>query len=93
MPTIRLKYKERILLACTIENLGVEMSPCSFCERNNRKCIVDDSSKRCSKCVRHGASYNVEGPSSSDIESMLHEMERLNREDEEAMAKILHLRK
>ena len=93
MPTIRLKYKERILLARTIENLGVEMSPCSFCERNNRKCIVDDSSKRCSKCVRRGASYDIEGPSSDDIESVLREMKCLDCEDEEAMAKILHLRK
>ena len=95
MPPLRsVKYRERLSLVRLIEAHGFEMPPCSYCERNSRKCIVsEESSSKCSECVRRGERCDVEGPSLDDMESVLRETERLQREEEEAMAKILRLRK
>jgi hypothetical protein len=92
-PQRSLKYRERILLVKSIESLGNEMSPYSYYSHHDRKCIVSEPSSRCSECVCHSGSCDVQGPSTSDLESMLHEMEHLNAKDEAAMAKILRLRK
>jgi hypothetical protein len=57
-----------------IELKGLVMPSCSYCLRNHRKCIIaEESSSRYSECVRHGYSCDVEGPSTSDLESLLHE--------------------
>jgi hypothetical protein len=47
------KRKERIKLAREIEDRGFEMTPCSCCEKENRKCVMDsERSSRCAECVR-----------------------------------------
>jgi hypothetical protein len=92
MPPLRSKYKERVELALRIEQSGFEMPACSYCERNNRSCIVaSNDSGRCSECVRRGARCDVEGPSSGDFQSLLREEERLSRERKETLAKLLRL--
>src|SRR5690242_20272191 len=89
------KHKERLRLACLIKDTGLDMMPCSFCEKQNRKCIVapKEDSLRCSKCVCHGGKCDVNGPLSLDWESIDRQQEKLMQEEEEAMAKILRLRK
>jgi len=70
------------------------MAPCQYCERNQRKCIkAEESSARCNECVRRGSRCDTAGPSLSDWESLDRQQERLDQEEEEAMAKILRLRK
>jgi hypothetical protein len=95
------KKKERINLARRIEAGGTEMIPCSHCEKENRRCLVDSSeSKRCSECVRSKVSCDVSLPSPGDWESLDRQTERLEAEEEkasaqaqEAMARVSRLRK
>ncbi|KAM0123300.1 hypothetical protein ACHAP3_011241 [Botrytis cinerea] len=88
------KRKEQIRLARLVEQKGFEMPSCSLCERTGRKCIVSPSdSSRCSECIRSSKKCDVQGPSESDWESLSRQKERLDQEEEEAMAKILRLRK
>lgn len=95
------KTSERYALARKIETHGSEMPPCSLCVKQNRKCVVDNEwSARCAECVRSKASCDVKPdvwqsnvPSSSDWESIARQKERLEEQEEEAMAKILRLRK
>jgi len=69
------------------------MPPCSRCEKKQLKCIVSDDSKRCNECVRTNAWCDAGGPSASEWEKLECEERRLQEEEEEAMAKILRLRK
>jgi hypothetical protein len=95
MPSIRRrKYSERLRLVHLIEGHGFEMPPCSYCERNERKCIVsEEDSSKCSECVRRGERCDVEGPSSGDLESVLREEQRLDAEEEATTAKLLRLQR
>ena len=88
------KYRERLELALLIEAHGVTMPQCSFCEKNERKCVVStENSSRCNECVRRGQKCDVSGPSLSDLSSLLREQERLDREEEETTTKLLRLQK
>ncbi|PQE30339.1 hypothetical protein CJF32_00008237 [Rutstroemia sp. NJR-2017a WRK4] len=105
------RCSEQILLGNKIERNGVEMAPCSRCERVKRRCVVlpstdgDSASKRCAECARQGRSScdYVERnrmPSVSDWTSLDRQLAKLDEEEEraiavsqEAMAKILRLRK
>ena len=69
------------------------MPPCSRCEKKELKCIVSDDSKRCNECVRTNARCDAGGPSAVEWEKLEREERRLQEEEEEAMAKILRLRK
>ena len=92
MPTICSKYKEHISLVKLIESCGSKMSPYSYCERNNWKCIVsNDSSSHYSKCVCRGEYCDIQGPSLGDLDSILCKRTRLNKEEKETIAKLLHL--
>jgi hypothetical protein len=79
MPADRSKKAlERKALAKRIESLGVEMSPCSNCERHARKCVVSShDSSRCSECVWHGIKCDVEGIPVRDWETLEREEERI----------------
>jgi hypothetical protein len=83
-PTRSKKLKERLELALRIEELGHEMSPCSFCKRNNLKCVVANNSTRCGECACRGSRCNVEGFPVGDWESLKREEERLRRERDSA---------
>jgi hypothetical protein len=95
------KIAERFVLAREIESHGNEMSPCSRCARQNRKCIVDtDKSTRCAECVRSKQpcdvkvdAWSANVPSTGDWEAIAKQKERLEEQEEEAMAKILRLQK
>lgn len=87
------KLKERLALSQRISATGFEMPSCSRCEKKHTKCIVSDDSKRCSECVRVNARCDAGGPSISDWDKLEREERRLQEEEEEAMAKILRLRK
>ena len=96
------KKSERLKLARKIENSGDEMAaPCSCCRKQNRKCVVDNErSARCAECVRRKLSCDVlvddwerNVPRLSDWESIEKQKALLEEQEEEAMAKILRLRK
>jgi hypothetical protein len=88
------KIKERQTLAINIELLGIAMPSCSTCDRSGRTCIVaDEKSSRCAECVRQGKACDVRGPSLSDWASIDRQEEKLEKEEEEAMMKVLRLRK
>ena len=71
------KLKERADLARRIESTGIEMSPCSFCERNGHKCVVAEKSSRCAECARRGRRCDVAGPSSGEWAAVEKEEARL----------------
>jgi hypothetical protein len=56
----RLKHKA---LALCIKRTSFEMFPCSFCEKNNAKCVVSnkENSDYCSEYVFHKAKCDVKG--------------------------------
>jgi hypothetical protein len=94
MPPVRSKkYHERIELALLIESLGIKMIlPCSYCEKHSRPCVVTtEKSSRCNECVRRGNKCDVQGPSSSDLASLLREQDRLDKEEEATTSKLLRL--
>jgi len=69
------------------------MPPYSRCEKKQLKCIVSNDLKRCNECVCTNAQCDVGSPSASEWEKLEREERRLQEEEEEAMAKILRLRK
>jgi hypothetical protein len=73
------KTAERKALAKRIEIEGVEMSPCTHCEKHGRKCIVspDDDKSRCSECVWRGIKCDVEGIPVRDWAALEREEERI----------------
>jgi len=96
-----IKKRERLNLACEIEEQGVRMNPCSYCREEKRKCIFDrDNSKhiRCSECVRMKKACNAvkplieswesEVPRISDWESLDRQMEKLDEQEEEALTRL-----
>ena len=94
MPVVRSrKYRERLALGNRINSLGVEMTSCSFCERNRLSCFIAEGSGRCGECASHGQKCDVHGPSLGDWESLEREELRLQQETEETTAKLLRLQK
>ena len=94
------KLRERINLARSIELSGIEMSPCSFCERNNHKCIVAERLNRYSEYARRGQRCDVKGIPTSSWLALEREEKRLNTEEAkataaaaEAMARLQRLQK
>ena len=95
------KKRERLNLACEIEERGVRMDPCSYCREEKRRCILDrDNPKhtRCSECVRMKKacdavkplieSWESEVPRVSDWESLDRQMEKLDEQEDEALTKL-----
>jgi hypothetical protein len=87
------KRKERSDLADRIVKFGFEIEPCSNCIRCNRMCVSSNDSDRCTECVRRGIKYDQGGFDLSGFNAIQKEEERLEHKEEEAMAKILRLRK
>lgn len=88
------QIRERSALSARIAKYGIEMLPCSFCERNSKKCIVSgDGSARCSECARSGKKCDVEGIPVDDWESLEREERRIEREREAALERLLRLDK
>ena len=94
LPNRLKKYKERLDLTLLIEYSGLPISSYSLYRATGRSYIITkESSSRYNEYVRRGRKYDVQGPSSLDIQSILREQQRLDVEEEEAIAKILRLRK
>lgn len=101
MPVERTKKRlEQLSLGKRIERLGVEMVSCSRCEKTGKRCVgmrVGPHVGRCAECCRQGKTCDVKErnrmPSDSDWESIDRQRQLLRDEEEEAMAKILRLRK
>ena len=102
------KRKERISLARDIESLGTEMSPCSGCTKDGRRCVMlEERSSRCAECIRRKRSCNGLSdswernvPRESDWVSIerqtlaLEEQEeRAAQQAQEALARVARLRK
>ncbi|CAG8974050.1 hypothetical protein HYALB_00014082, partial [Hymenoscyphus albidus] len=95
------KKKERFRLANSIDATQQEIMPCTRCASQGRRCIMDTTqSNRCAECVRtkmkcdgSNDSWDRHVPSEKEWESLDAQEERLRDEEEEAMAKILRLRK
>lgn len=105
-PKVRRKNKEKSRLVTEIQNSGVEMIPCTHCRTEGLRCvkILNNTRKtRCSECVRSRTpcdaeycledTWDKEVPRMSDWDSLDKQEEKLRKEEEEAMAKILRLRK
>ena len=90
------KHLSAIALIC-----GIEMSPCSYCvkrsEREKRqiRCVVSkDDSSRCVGCIENKkGGCDVSGPSDHAMKKLLDENDRLDREEEETLSKLLRLRR
>ena len=87
------KHKEHCDLADRIVRFGVLMDPCSNCVRRNHTCFSSSNSNCCTKCVRRGIKCNQGGFDLSSFAAIQREEEQLEMEEEEAIAKILCLRK
>jgi hypothetical protein len=102
------KQKERIALARRIENTGFDMAPCSSCEKEGRKCVMDTAlSSRCAECVRRKRScdglsdaWTKNVPSQNDWMAIERQENALEEQEEraaaaaqEAMARVARLRK
>src|SRR5689334_21835438 len=91
--------KYRADAALRIDRTGFEMAPCTRCSKAKveRRCVALGGGDKCSECVRQGKPCDVKEknrmPSSFDWESLDKQRRRLREEEEEAMAKILRLRK
>jgi hypothetical protein len=88
-----------VALGKQINLTGKKMAPCSRCEKADKECVVsrDKNHTRCGRCTSMGKTCDVKEmnkmPSARDWESIEVQQERLFAEEEEAMAKILRLRK
>jgi len=66
----------------------VDMIPCSYCEKHDKKCVVAEESKKCSECVSKGRKCDVVGPSPRDWQSLEAEERRLEEEALRSAARI-----
>ena len=85
------KYQERVDLGNYIEDHGIEMSPCSFCARNDKPCLMIPDSNRCSECARRGQKCDNDALPVSSWDAFHREKARLDEEEEkttQALAKI-----
>jgi hypothetical protein len=87
------KRKEHSDLADRIVKFGFEMEPCSNCVRHNCTCVSSGDSDRYAEYVRRSIKYNQGSFDLSGFNTIQKEEERLEREEEEAITKILRLRK
>jgi hypothetical protein len=89
MTTGSCKYRERESLTACVTFLGLEMSPCLYCKKHKKDCIVAPDSSRYSEYIRLKRKYNVEGPSASDWRNIDSLKERLEQEAEETAQLIV----
>jgi hypothetical protein len=87
------KRKERSDLANCIVKFGFEIEPCSNCVRHNRIYVSSSNSDRYAEYVRRSIKYDQGSFDLSSFNAIQKEEERLEREEEEAMTKILCLYK
>lgn len=74
------KRKEREDLSLRIERSGIDMIPCSECDKHDRRCVVAKDSKKCSSCVSLGIKCDAETILPLDWRSVEREEDRLEAE-------------
>ncbi|KAI1869361.1 uncharacterized protein JN550_005991 [Neoarthrinium moseri] len=79
----------RLSLADRIERCGVDVMPCSFCEKRNLRCRMMEGVSRCKECCRRGRSCDGSGVTLSSLQRINAEEDRLVREEEVAEEKLL----
>jgi hypothetical protein len=91
------KLQERNDLVRRIKSRGYElpkMDSCSNCVRRNITCWASASdSRKCAGCVKRKLKCDCMGPEHPDWVKLEKEEERLDREEEETLAKLIRLRK
>lgn len=71
-----------------------EMDSCSNCVRRNVTCVSSpNDSRKCAECVWRRLKCDCMGPEHPDWVKLEKEEERLDREEEETLAKLIRLRK
>ncbi|OAF56554.1 hypothetical protein VC83_07319 [Pseudogymnoascus destructans] len=94
-----IEAEERNDLVRRIKNHGYElpeMDSCSNCVRRNVTCVSSpNDSRRCAECVRRNLKEKCDcmGPEHPDWVKLEREEDRLDREEEETLSKLLRLRK
>ena len=61
MSTQTRKRKERDNLVQRVNSLGVEMIPCSYCERHEKSCVIAKGSSKCGECIRTSWKCDAKG--------------------------------
>ncbi|ELR02145.1 hypothetical protein GMDG_08793 [Pseudogymnoascus destructans 20631-21] len=93
------KLQERNDLVRRIKNHGYElpeMDSCANCVRRNVTCVSSpNDSRRCAECIRRNLKEKCDcmGPEHPDWVKLEREEDRLDREEEETLSKLLRLRK
>ncbi|KAK3896392.1 hypothetical protein C8A05DRAFT_48491 [Staphylotrichum tortipilum] len=78
------KTIQRATLAATIDELGFEVMPCSFCHSKGLRCKMLERSSRCGECVRRGRSCDGSGVPVSALDRIVAESRRLDSEEQDA---------
>ncbi|KAF8864466.1 hypothetical protein BDZ45DRAFT_759022 [Acephala macrosclerotiorum] len=78
------KIKERHSLAERTQKRGIEIPPCSRCQKQTLQCMVFSRSTRCGACVKRGLKCDVAGPREEDWARLDQERSRLAAEEEAA---------
>src|SRR5690242_15755430 len=90
---------DHIALGKEIQITGKKMAPCTRCANSGKLCIAprDKKLNRCGRCTQMGRTCDVREmnrmPTVFDWESIDAQIEKLNDQKDEAMAKILRLNK
>jgi hypothetical protein len=72
---------------------GIEMAPCTRCEKRGTKCLVAPGYSRCSECIKVGGRVkcDVHGPSTAEWENLEREEKRLTNEWRETQERLLEM--
>ncbi|EXF84535.1 hypothetical protein CFIO01_13753 [Colletotrichum fioriniae PJ7] len=73
----------RLKLALEIKERGFEIAmPCSFCRSAGRRCKMLEGKSKCYECTRRGRSCDASASAICDLDRLLTEADRLEREEE-----------
>ena len=87
------KTEQRLRLVATIEELGFDVIPCSFCDSHHLHCQMMDGVSRCNGCVRRGRSCDGCGVPTLSLSKVVDESRRLREEEIAASAKLVRAHK
>jgi hypothetical protein len=73
MPPVRSKKTQyRLELYNRVNRIGIEMSPCSRCEKRGLRYIMGPDSIRCAECIKAGGGVkcDIRSPSPEDWDAL-----------------------
>ncbi|TID01722.1 hypothetical protein CH35J_002023 [Colletotrichum higginsianum] len=74
--------QRRLKLALEIREFGFDVMPCSYCRSAGRRCKMLAGKSKCSECVRRGRSCDASANAICELDRLLNESDRLEREEE-----------